>query len=274
MHDQDVDEAEQDARRAERNPVVQAVARAGFVAAGLVQVLVGVLAIEVGLHRDASESDQTGALRDVAHTPGGPVVLWAAAAAALALGLWLLLSGVLARDDDRRRRWGRRLRHWGRGVVYLAIGVEAVRVALDAGASSARSSRRGSADLLQVPGGPVVLAVIGGVVLVVGGCLVWIGVAHRFTRIARVPDGPMGVAFVVLGTIGYTARGLAIGVVGVLVVVAAVTLEPKKASGLDSALHTLTTVPFGEPLLVAVGLGWILAGVFSLLLVKWVDLEA
>ena len=49
----------------------------------------GVVAIEVALHRSASAPDQTGALHDVAGTPGGPVVLWAAAVAPSALGGWL-----------------------------------------------------------------------------------------------------------------------------------------------------------------------------------------
>jgi hypothetical protein len=257
------DEAEQDARRVERNPVVQGVARAGFVASGLVQILIGVVAIEVALHRSDSQADQTGALHDVAGAPGGPVVLWAAAIASLALALWLVVAGLIARNPDRRRRWSGRIREWGRAVVYLVVGVEALRVALGADASSARTSRTGSKDLLSVPGGPVVLAVLGAVVVVAGGVVVWLGITKGFIKVVRVPPGPPGTVFVVLGRIGYVARGVAVAVVGVLFVVAAFTLDPKKASGLDGALKSFAALPFGEVVLVALGLGWIAAGLFS-----------
>jgi hypothetical protein len=267
------DDAEEDARRAERNPVVQGIARAGFVASGLVQGLIGVVAIEVALHRSASAPDQTGALHDIAGAPGGLVVLGAAAVASFALGLWLVVAGVLARNPDAKRRWSRRLREWGRAVVYLVIGVEAVRVALGGDASSSRTSRTGSADLLSVPGGSVVLALLGAVVLVSGVVVVGLGVARRFLKVVRVPPGRWGTAFVVIGQVGYIARGVAVAVVGLLFLLAAVTLDPEKASGLDGALRAFAALPFGEALLFAIGVGWIAAGVFSVLRARQARLD-
>ena len=201
-------------------------------------------------------------------------MLWGAAAGSLALGLWLIVSGFLARDSTTKARWGKRARHWGRAVVYLAIGVEAVRVVLGAGASSSSSSRRSSAGLLAVPGGPVLLVLIGAAILVAGGTLIWTGVARRFERFAVVPHGGWGRLFVTLGVIGFVARGLAVGVVGVLLVVAAFTLDPKKAAGLDGALKSLLALPFGEPLLLVIGIGWIVAGVFAVLWARQVRLDA
>ena len=267
------DDAEQDARRAEDNPVVRGVARAGFVASGLIQALIGVVAIEVALHRSASAPDQTGALHDVAGAPGGPVVLWVAAIASFALGLWLVVAGVLARDPDAKRRWSRRLREWGRGLVYLVIGVEAVRVGLGGDASSSRTSRTGSADLLSVPGGSVVLALLGAVVLVSGGVVIRLGITRRFLKVVHVPPGSRGAAFVVIGQVGYIARGVAVAVVGLLFLIAAFTLDPKKASGLDGALKAFAALPFGEVLLFALGVGWIAAGVFSVLRAKQARLD-
>ncbi|MCU1474373.1 DUF1206 domain-containing protein [Amnibacterium sp.] len=242
---------------------MQGVARAGFVASGLVQVLIGVVAIEVALHRSDSQPDQTGALHDVAGAPGGPVVLWAAPVASLALGLWLVVAGVIARNPDRKRRWSGRIREWGRALVYLVVGVEALRVALGADASSARTSRTGSKDLLSVPGGAVVLALLGAAVVVAGGVVVWLGITKRFTRVVRVPRGRRGAAFVLLGRVGYIARGVAVAVVGILFVVAAFTLDPAKAAGLDGALKSFAALPSGEVVLVVLGLGWIAAGLFS-----------
>ena len=275
MTGQDTGErAEQDARRAEENPVVTGVARGGFVASALVQALIGVIAIEVALHRSGSTPDQTGALEDVVRTPGGPVVLWFAAAGSLALGLWLIVSGFLAHDRAPKARWGKRARHWGRAIVYLVIGIEAVRVLLGGASSASSTSRRSSAGLLAVPGGAVLLALVGAGIVVAGGVLIWIGAARRFERFAVVPSGGWGRLFVTLGVVGFMARGLAVAIVGVLVLIAAFTLDPKKAAGLDGALKSLTALPFGEPLLLVIGVGWIVAGVFAVLWARQVRLDA
>jgi len=64
------------------------------------------------------------------------------------------------------------------------------------------------------------------------------------------------------GQIGSVAKGIAIGLIGVLVVVAAVQFDPGKANGLDPALKTLAGEPFGMFLLTAVALGLAAYGVF------------
>ncbi|HET6825695.1 MAG TPA: DUF1206 domain-containing protein [Amnibacterium sp.] len=266
-------DAEEDARRAERNPVVRGIARAGFVASGSIQGLIGVVAVEVALHRSASAPDQTGALHDIAAAPGGLAVVWAAAVASFALGLWLVVAGLLSRNPEPRRRWSRRLREWGRALVYLVIGVESVRVGLGGDASSSKASRTGSADLLSVPGGSVALALLGAIVLVSGGVVIWLGVSRRFLKVVHVPHGRWGTAFVVVGQVGYVARGLAIGVVGLLFLVAAFTLDPRKASGLDGALRAFAALPFGEVVLLVIGAGWIAAGVFSVLRARQARLD-
>ncbi len=65
-----------------------------------------------------------------------------------------------------------------------------------------------------------------------------------------------------LGTLGYLAKGVAYAVIGILLVVAAVKLDPQRAGGLDKALRTMATQPFGVVLLVAVAIGFAAFGVY------------
>ena len=67
---------------------------------------------------------------------------------------------------------------------------------------------------------------------------------------------------IVVGTAGYVATGIAIGIVGSLFVVAAVTADPSEAAGLDGALKSLTGLPFGVALLAVVAVGLILFGLY------------
>jgi hypothetical protein len=94
------------------------------------------------------------------------------------------------------------------------------------------------------------------------------GVTKRFLKTIRVPAGSSGRVIVLLGQVGYAARGVAIAVVGVLFVVAAFTLDPQKASGLDGALKSFAGLPFGRVVLIAIGIGWIASGIYSAIRAK------
>jgi hypothetical protein len=65
-----------------------------------------------------------------------------------------------------------------------------------------------------------------------------------------------------LGILGYTAKGSAYAIAGVLVVVAAVTSDAAKAGGLDSALKTLAGRSYGPWLLGLIALGFAAFGVY------------
>ena len=61
---------------------------------------------------------------------------------------------------------------------------------------------------------------------------------------------------VVLGTVGWIAKGIALGLIGLLFGWAAIRHDPKKAGGLDAALGTLRDQPFGSVLLLAMAAGF------------------
>ncbi|EIC09223.1 protein of unknown function DUF1206 [Microbacterium laevaniformans OR221] len=60
------------------HPLVQALARAGFVANGVVHALIGALVVAIAAG-GRGEADQVGALRTVAAVPWGAAVVWAIA---------------------------------------------------------------------------------------------------------------------------------------------------------------------------------------------------
>jgi Domain of Unknown Function (DUF1206) len=63
------------------------------------------------------------------------------------------------------------------------------------------------------------------------------------------------------GQVGFIANGVAVALIGVLVMIAAWQFDPNEASGLDAALRTLAGQPFGPYLLMAVALGLACYGV-------------
>ena len=75
-------------------------------------------------------------------------------------------------------------------------------------------------------------------------------------------SGDSGRAYEMFGKMGYIAKGIAIGVIGVLFLYAAIDHSAKKAGGLDQALHKVLHQAFGPVLLFAISVGIGCYGIF------------
>jgi len=106
-------------------------------------------------------------------------------------------------------------------------------------------------------GGRWLVGLIGVAVVGVGVGLLVYGVKKKFVK--RLNTARMTPAVhrttTRLGLVGYSAKGVAYAIAGVLVIIAAVTYDPDKARGLDSALKTLAGQPYGPWLLGLIALG-------------------
>ncbi|MFD4959344.1 DUF1206 domain-containing protein [Microbacterium sp. NPDC058389] len=256
------------ARRAESNPVFETLARAGFVADGVVHMLIGVLAIVVALGGQG-ETDQSGALLTIAGAPLGFVVLWVAALALAALGVWQLFDGILVRRDSPARTWGARLIEWAKAAVFFALAIVSAAVAVGARPDPDDSVQEASRGVLFVPGGPIVLGIVGVAIGAGGVGFAVIGLTRRFVPRLSLPSGRPGSIVTGIAVVGYIAKGLALLAVGVLLVVAAVKVDPGDTGGLDAALDGLIALPLGPLLCGAIGAGLVAYGVYLVLSARY-----
>lgn len=117
---------------------------------------------------------------------------------------------------------------------------------------------------MDLPAGPWIVGAVGLAIIGYGGSLVVRGWTEKFREHldAQGQSGKDGSAYVTMGKVGYIAKGIAIGLVGGLFVYAAITHDAKKSGGLDQALQKVLEFPFGQVLLIAIGLGIAAYGVF------------
>jgi hypothetical protein len=227
---------------------------------GLLHLLIGGIALGVAFG-SGGEADQSGALSGLASTPGGTFLLWVVTLGLWALGLFQLLETVLVQGTDKDA-WADRAKEAGKAIAYLAIGFSAFSVAQGGGSSSSGQTQSLTAKLLESPGGVVLVVILGLGVLAVGVYFVIKGARKKFLDDITAPAGRTGRIVTVLGQVGYIAKGVAIGIVGVLFCVAAFTSDASEASGLDGALKSLAELPFGAVLLVIVALGLLAYGFY------------
>jgi hypothetical protein len=259
-----VDEAQRTARRASDNRIVRGVARSGYVASGLLRVLIGVLALLLAAKVDGAHPGTSGAFGAVAAVPGGVVLLGLAAGANGALFLWLVVQGAIVAEGAFLERWRQRLVYWGRGAVYGVIGLTALRFALGAHAIDEAREEAASKQLFDLPGGQLVVALAGVIVVIIGVSMVWLGITRRFVKTIRLPEQRRRRrAVLVYGAVAYIAQGATIVLVGGSLLFAAWTVDADRVGGLDAALAGFAGSPFGQVVLVAVGLGWIVAGWYA-----------
>jgi len=257
------DELRNAVRVAGDSKLLEIPARAGFASSGLIQVLLGGLAIQLGATH-VGEADQTGALEQVTKIPGGFIVLWIAAIGLFALALWLLTEAILVRGGSPSRRWSRRLQHLAKAVAYAMLGLTAVAFAQGHPTHATETTRQMSTGILSTPGGQILLGVLGTVTCGVGGYFFVKGIRRRFRRDIQLPPGMAGHGIVILGVVGYLAKGIVVILAGAAFVLAAVRAEAETATGLAGGLGTLEEFPLGGVLVIALGTGLIASGVYNM----------
>lgn len=238
--------------------------RAGYVAYGIVFLVLAWLALQVAIGGGGEEASKTGALQKVAESPGGKALLWFITIGAAALAIRGLVEAAWGhtRYDDSKRT----LKRVGSVVeagALAAVAFSAVKIVTgtkSSGSTAASTTR----SLLDSTGGRLLVGIVG--VVIVGGAayVAWRGISKRFLEDLDFSGASAGTRDLAtkLGQAGWAGVGVAYALVGAFVVGAAVTHDPEKASGLDAALSRTAGQPYGVVLLVLIAAGLAAYGVF------------
>jgi len=105
--------------------------------------------------------------------------------------------------------------------------------------------------------------------MVVAAAMIHEGWSKKFLRYFGALPAHLRRSVVELGRVGTVARGVVFAVAGFLVVVAAWTASPSRAGGVDEAFKTLLGQPYGRFLVLALGLGLMIFGVYGLAEAAW-----
>ena len=250
--------------------LVARLARLGYSAKGAVYLLVGALAMAAALGSAERPRGARAALSMVRGQPLGMVVLAAVAAGLAGHVVWRVAQAVL--DPDRLgsgpRGLATRAGYLLSAALYGSLVAESLRLlrVLGGGGDPGWEAAHWTALLLQHPGGRVLAGVAGAATLTFGLYELYRArAADPVRRLDLSGVSPPGRRWIVrLSRAGRAARGVVFGIVGWLLVRAAVTSVPLAAVGMAGALRVLQARSDGPWVLGCVGLGLAAYGAYQL----------
>jgi hypothetical protein len=248
--------------------LLQAAARLGYAARGLVYVGLGAIALLAAVDLTPRAKGARGVLETWAAWPFGPVLIGAVAGGLVGFAAWRAVQAVF--DADRHgtsvKGWAVRAGQAISGAVYGGLALSALEL-LDAfedvgEADEEQGARHMAATILDAPHGDMLLIAAGLVVVGFGVGNVLQGLMQDFAK-RLACDARICRRVVPLAKIGYAARGFATLPLGGFLILAGAEARASQAHSWGRALQVVERQPLGSWVLGAVALGLIAFGVFG-----------
>lgn len=266
--------AQEKAEQASDHPALEKAARAGYAMNGLLHLVIAWILAQVAIGSGGGEASSSGALAQIAQAPFGKVLLWFGAVGYAGLALWQLLQAAVGPHEEGKSGWADRGKEVGKGVAYGVLAFTTYTFASGGGSGGEDGKTSDfTRTLMQAPAGQALVFAIGVGVLAVGCYHIYKGATKKFLDdLEGNESGDLGKAVIVAGMVGYIGKGVALGAIGALFIVAAWTTDPEQAKGMDGALKTLAGNAGGMAMLLVMAVGFLGYGLYSFARAKHADL--
>jgi hypothetical protein len=252
-------------------------ARFGYVAKGVVYILIGVLSAMAALRVGGEITGTKGALVTIVEQPFGRLLLAVIAVGLAGYVLWRFTQAFL--DADRKGNDARGLAvrafYTASALIYGSLTLAAARLLVGGGSGEEGSSLGGTAELMSKPFGRWLVGAAGALLLGVAGYQFYRSVTAKFRK--RLKSGEMSdmeeTWATRIGRFGFAARGVVFAVMGLYLIRAALDANPGKARNLEGALRELENQPYGPLLLAVTAVGLVAFGVFQLVFARYRDIR-
>ena len=231
------------------------VMRAGYAARGIVYTIVGALAVLAAWQGGQAEGT-TDAIAQLRQAPFGTALMWIVAVGLFAYMVWRLIDAAMDLEDygDGAKGFFARGGLVVTGLIHGALGLSVAGAAMGGGSGgNGGGTESATQQLMSMPFGIWLVGIAGAATIGAGGYYVYKGVAEKYKEHIRVT--PTARKLDPVMKFGCIAEGAVIGIIGLSIVIAALTADPNQAGGVGEALAQVRSVAYGRILLAIVGLG-------------------
>jgi hypothetical protein len=263
---------------ANHEDAVELLARAGFVAKGVIYGIVGVLAATAAIGMGGRITGSEGALLTVMRQPFGRTLLLASAIGLFGYAVWRVLQGVL--DTDRRGRDWKAIALRGsfvaRGVLHGLIGWQALQLyrGLE---GRGRDEKAYASDVAALPLGDWLIVLAGLGLFAFAGYQLYRAATPKLGRHFNAGHAAreLGGWAIAVSRAGLAARGVVFSVVAWFMVQAGLARDPNGVADTTDAMRAFSTPPdpFGTILLAFTGAGLAAYGFYQILQARYRDIN-
>ena len=260
------------------SPLMEALTRLGYGARGLIYITMGLLAVQVALGKGGALASPQGAIAAIGKQPAGMFLLWVVLVGIIAYSAWGVVRAVfdpLHKGSDMKgllARAGFLTSAFSYAILIWPTYGYITGVSQTAGGSQTQNF---IASIMAMPLGRWAIGILGLAVLAGGVYQIYLGFKPGFDR--QFQTYALNAKEIKLaadvGRFGTAARGVVLALMGALITLAAYQANPSQPVGMDSALATLLTQPYGIWLLGIVAVGLIAFGFYSMLSALWFRLK-
>ena len=246
-------------------PALEGLARLGYAGKGVLYLTIGLLALLQAAHRPGGAvTDQRGAMTSIDHLPGGPFLLLLLGVGLAGYAIWQVIRSLLDPEHQGNAPHGlvKRAGYLLSAASYLALAIAAT--ARTPGRATGAQTQDWTAQLLHLPGGRILVGLIGVAVLAVAANELRLAVTASFMEEMDLsgPGQARRKTVERVGRVGIAARAVVFAVIGWFFIQAAWKAASVQAGGLKDALDAIAGSPFGPVLLALTAAGLILYGVY------------
>jgi hypothetical protein len=241
-------------------------ARSGYVARGIVYVLIACMASLSTF--GGGEPDSKSALQTVLEQPFGQIWLGLIGIGLIGFILWRVAQSILNTDRHGNNAKGYLVRAGllisaatYTGLAFYAVG-QALQLGFGDGSSGGRESW--TAWLMQQPFGPYLVAAVGLAIIGAGCAQAGKGIKRGYLRYFESGFEHRTILNGIC-TYGLIARGIIFLIIGFFFVYAAFAVDPNQAGGMADALAWVRQLPFGAILYGLAAIGLFAFGLYGLI---------
>ncbi|QHT66819.1 DUF1206 domain-containing protein [Rhodocytophaga rosea] len=257
---------------------IKKLARFGFVAKGIIYVLLGIMAVMAAIGQGSTqEASKNGVAQLIFEQPFGRVL-----AILLVIGLagyviWRFVEAIMDPQGSGSDSKGmvKRIGYFISGLLYTGFAVSIIKQLIGSGGGSSNSQQTWTAKLLEMEAGPFILIVIG-LIIVASGIAQFIkAYKAKFKKHLRLEGVQTETRKWItrIGKIGFTARGIVWLIVGYFIIRAGMQSDASEVQGSQGAFSFLQQMSYGHWILLVVAIGVTAYGVFQFVKARYYQIN-
>jgi hypothetical protein len=249
--------------------------RFGFISKGIIYCLMGVLAVLAAAGLGAKNPSKGEAFEVIYEQPFGKVIL--ALLVVGMLGYVTLRIFQCVKDSDNKgdsmKGIATRAGYGFSALIYMGLGIYVVKLLTNGPGGEGDSRQFVVTKILAWPAGEWIIGIAA--LIMIGSAInqIYKGISKNFMKKITLLKSNMEEWFKRTGVVGYISRGIVLGIVGYLLLHAALTHNPKEAKGSEQAFQFIENT-FGSFLMGVVAAGLVAYGVFMFVKARYQKISA